>query len=102
LHGNISMRLSKRLKIIIKKAIKDNFGPVDTYLFGSRVDDSKKGGDIDIAIDVNCTAEDFRVKKIQFISSLLKLGFDLKIDLVQYQQKDKLFSDEIKKNSVML
>ena len=96
------MRLPKRLQSTIKKALIDSFGPVDIYLFGSRTDDNKKGGDIDIAVDVNCSPEDFRGKKIQFITLLFKLGFELKIDLVQYHQKDDFFSSEIKNNSILL
>jgi len=41
-------------------------------------------------------------KKIKFTSALLKLGYDLKIDLVQYHQKDSLFSNEIKNMSIKL
>ena len=47
------MRLSKRLKASLIKSILESFGEVDIYLFGSRTDDSKKGGDIDIAVDVD-------------------------------------------------
>jgi len=60
------MRLSKRIQNIIKKAVFENFGDVKVYLFGSRTDDTKKGGDIDIAIDTQIDKEEFRKKKIQF------------------------------------
>jgi len=76
------MRLSKRIQNIIKKAVFENFGDVKVYLFGSRTDDTKKGGDIDIAIDTQIDKEEFRKKKIQFFVSLLRVDFDLKIDLV--------------------
>jgi len=56
------MRLSKRLQHVIKAALNDSFGHVDTYLFGSRTDNNKKGGDIDIAVDVNLSHEKFREK----------------------------------------
>lgn len=96
------MRLPKRFQTLIKQTIQDSFGVVDIYLFGSRTDDSKKGGDIDIAIDSHLTKEVFREKKIQTISSLFKNGFDLKIDLVQYHSDDSFFTKEIKNNSIML
>jgi len=96
------MRLSKRLQNIIKKALSDSFGPVDVYLFGSRVDDSKKGGDIDLAIDTNISKEGFKKKKIQFISLMVRFGFDLKIDVVQYPQNNELFLNEIQSNSIKL
>ena len=41
------MRLSKRYIEVIKKYFKEFFENGEIYLFGSRVDDSKKGGDID-------------------------------------------------------
>jgi len=96
------MRLSNRLKKTIQQSIFDSFGEVNFYLFGSRVDDTKKGGDIDIAVDVNLSAEKFKQCKIQFFLSLMRLGYDLKIDLVPYKNNDKLLTAEIKKNALKL
>lgn len=42
------MRLNEQQKAALENAIKDVDGAV--YLYGSRVDDTKKGGDIDILI----------------------------------------------------
>lgn len=44
------MRLSKEEIKTIKKVIENKDEHARIYLFGSRVDDSKKGGDIDILI----------------------------------------------------
>ncbi len=96
------MRLSKRIQNIIKKAVFENFGDVKVYLFGSRTDDTKKGGDIDIAIDTQIDKEEFRKKKIQFFVSLLRVDFDLKIDLVQMKQSHTLFSNELENSRVIL
>ena len=96
------MRLSNRIIEIIKKSVENSFGDVDVYLFGSRVDDEKKGGDIDIAIDTNLSKNDFRKKKVKFISSMFRFGFDLKIDIVQYRQNNILFSNEINKHSIKI
>ena len=96
------MRLSKRIQNIIKKAVFENFGDVKVYLFGSRVDDTKKAGDIDIAIDTQIDKEEFRKKKIQFFVSLLRVDFDLKIDLVQMKQSHTLFSNELENSRVIL
>jgi len=38
------MRLSNRIHQIIKKNAINSFGHVNIYLFGSRTDDTKKGG----------------------------------------------------------
>ena len=42
------MRLSQRYVEVIKKQFQQFFQNGEIYLFGSRVDDSKKGGDIDL------------------------------------------------------
>ena len=96
------MRLSSRLQNVIQKAIVNSFGISTVYLFGSRVNDKKSGGDIDLAIDVNISQLEFKQKKIEFISNMLRYGFDLKIDLVMYNQNDSLFADEIKNNSIKI
>ena len=96
------MRLSSRLKNSIIKSIYNSFGNVDIYLFGSRVDDTKKGGDIDLAIDTAMSKKEFKANKIKFLVSMLKMGLDLKIDLVKYNQDDVLFSNEIHNNSVRI
>ncbi len=36
-----------RLSTLIKEATSSSFGDTDIFLFGSRVDDGKKGGDIE-------------------------------------------------------
>ncbi len=53
------------------------------WLFGSRVDDHKKGGDIDLYIETNYdNLVVIEQKKIQFISKLKKIIGDQKIDIV--------------------
>ena len=96
------MRLSRRIQNSIKKSIYDSFGDVDIYLFGSRVDDAKKGGDIDLAIDTKISKEEFKANKIKFLVSMVKMGLDLKIDLVKYNQDDSLFEKEISNNSIKI
>jgi predicted nucleotidyltransferase len=44
------MRISEYEKAVIIDAVKNADPDAKVWLFGSRVDDSKKGGDIDIAI----------------------------------------------------
>lgn len=96
------MRLSNRLCQIIKSSINESFGDVNIYLFGSRTDDSKFGGDIDIAIETNISRDEFRKNKIKFLSSLVKKDFDLKIDIVKYYKDQSLLSKEIEKNKILL
>jgi len=96
------MRLANRLKGHIKRCILNSFGDVDVFLFGSRVDDAKKGGDIDLAIDVDLSPVQFRQYKIKFMSELLRAGLDLKIDLVPFNSSDALLRDEINKTALKI
>jgi len=75
------MRLSKRVINILQNNITKSFGNVDIYLFGSRTDDNKRGGDIDLAIDTNISKQEFRKKKFLFLSLLMRIDFDYKIDI---------------------
>ncbi|MEA3352427.1 MAG: nucleotidyltransferase domain-containing protein [Campylobacterota bacterium] len=96
------MRLSKRTISILQDNIKKSFGNVNIYLFGSRTDDNKKGGDIDLAIDVNVSKQEFRKKKSLFLAMLMRIDFDYKIDIVNFNTSDELLSQEIKNNHIKL
>lgn len=96
------MRISVRMQNMIKESIFKSFGDVSVYLFGSRADNTKKGGDIDLAIDCNISNEEFKKSKIKFITTMIRLGFDFKIDLVKYNQDDSLLNNEIQNNSIKL
>jgi len=60
------MRLSKRIINILQNNIKKSFGDVNIYLFGSRTDDNKRGGDIDLAIETNISKQEFRKRNLYF------------------------------------
>ncbi len=96
------MRLEKIVTNKIKEAIYESFGNVNIYLFGSRTDDTKTGGDIDLAIDVDISRMEFRKNKIKFLTNLIKKDFDLKIDLVNYNTKDLLLKKQIEKNCILI
>ena len=97
------MRLSDRLQKLIVDGIRKSFGDTEIYLFGSRTDESKKGGDIDIALALDIDKDEFRSKKIQFKKYLFQKGYNLKIDLLQWNKNmDLLLQDEIKKNHLRL
>lgn len=78
------MRLTQKQLDAIKDAFFANFLAEDKiWLFGSRVDDLKKGGDIDFYIET-CYEDDHLVidKKIAFLRDLKKRIGDQKIDVV--------------------
>lgn len=59
------------------------FGPVDLRLYGSRIDDSKKGGDIDLLLIVPFEAkEPMQDVKHKILSKIKQNLGDRKIDLL--------------------
>ena len=74
------MRLSAQDIDTIKSVILAHIEDVKIYLFGSRVDDTKKGGDIDIFVESsqNVTFRD----EIKILAKLELCGIYRKVDLV--------------------
>jgi predicted nucleotidyltransferase len=75
------MRLTKEEIEIIKQVFLELFESGEIYLFGSRVDDSKRGGDIDLFIKTD-NKEKILDKKISFLSLLKQKIGDQKIDVI--------------------
>jgi predicted nucleotidyltransferase len=78
------MRLTEQQRSVIRAAVTETFGAgAGVWLFGSRVDDTKRGGDIDLLIetdqlDINAMAR----AEIALLTKLqLKLG-EQKIDVL--------------------
>jgi len=70
------MRLDERE--IIKKVIKQKLGDVKIYLFGSRADDKRRGGDIDIYIDKKLSLSE----KLDILAEFTLNGIERKVDLI--------------------
>lgn len=86
------MRLTDKQIVIIKESFKECFLFGDKlFLFGSRVDDSKRGGDIDLYIETNSENSDLVYKQKSKFNVLLqvKLG-EQKIDIVVKTPSDDL------------
>jgi predicted nucleotidyltransferase len=76
------MRIEKKDIIFIKKTIQIYFGNnAKVYLFGSRVDDNKKGGDIDLYIETDIK-ENILERKLKMLVELEKFLGEQKIDVV--------------------
>lgn len=76
----------------------------EVYLFGSRVDDSKKGGDIDLYIipEHKSNAEQLYNKKIKFLVALhLAIG-EQKVDVIIAKDKNRLIEKEARRTGVKL
>lgn len=77
------MRLSECEVARIKQIIAENFGPdARVRLFGSRTDDTRRGGDIDLLVESSLEREQAFRAKVEALTDLhLALG-EQKIDLV--------------------
>jgi predicted nucleotidyltransferase len=77
------MRISEQEIKLIKKLARQIFGNgTKVFLFGSRVDDRKKGGDIDLFITSDQKSNFTVSKKIDFLVELKSLIGDQKIDVI--------------------
>jgi predicted nucleotidyltransferase len=95
------MRLNQTYKNVIKSSFFDVFGQGEIYLFGSRVDDTKKGGDIDLYLIVTNHLNLFK-KKIKFLAKIKKELGEQKIDVVFNIDKDRPIEQEAKKWGIKL
>ena len=75
------MRLNDKYIMTIKNSFQEVFREGEIYLFGSRVDDSKRGGDIDLYLVVKDKSDLFR-KKLRFLAKIKKILGEQKIDVV--------------------
>lgn len=77
------MRLqTNEIQTIIKEARNIYGADVSVYLFGSRTDDSKRGGDIDILIRTDREEKMGVLARIRMIARLKLLLGDRKIDVI--------------------
>lgn len=97
------MRLSKNEISVIKREAQKQFGVnAVVYIFGSRVDDKKKGGDIDVYIETGLK-EDLLIKKIQFLVDVKNQIGEQKIDVViNNRTTDKYIFDVAKAEGIII
>ncbi len=87
------MRLTDNEKQIIQRTIYKYFGTqIKIFLFGSRLDDSKKGGDIDLYI-LQKTQEDTTYKRLLTKAKLEELLYK-PIDLIVSKEIKTLIDEE--------
>ena len=100
------MRLSPSEKETIRQKAREIFGNDSrVILFGSRVDDAKKGGDIDLLIEADGSSADLFSKKIRFITSLHMAFGERKIDVLtagSYKYNPPLIISVARKTGVEL
>jgi predicted nucleotidyltransferase len=92
------MRLKQKEIDYIKTAARECFGDnAKVYLFGSRVDDSKKGGDIDLYIETD-TRDNIIKRKFRMLALLEKALGEQKIDIVVNNFITEKFIYQVAKN----
>jgi len=95
------MRLNNYYIESIKQTFLSVFEDGNIYLFGSRVDDTKKGGDIDLFLELNDKSNLFE-KKIKFLAKLKQKIQDQKIDIVFNEDSSRLIEIEARKCAIIL
>lgn len=95
------MRLSKREIEAILQVAEDIYGTdVKVYLFGSRVDDSRRGGDIDLLVRTT-SAKRGILERVRMASRIKSLIGDQKIDIIGDYEDNQVVQEALK-NGILL
>ena len=95
------MRLTPYQQQAIKKHFLEVFKEGKIYLFGSRVDDDAKGGDIDLYLVVP-ELKELAVKRVNFLVALKRDIGEQKIDVVFDRGRDRPIDKIAKERGVRL
>jgi len=95
------MRLSTYEINSIKDTFKETFKDGKIFLFGSRVDDNKRGGDIDLYIQID-NKKEILSKKIKFLVNLKEKIGDQKIDLLISKDETRVIEKEALSKGIKL
>ncbi|NOQ29802.1 MAG: nucleotidyltransferase domain-containing protein [Helicobacteraceae bacterium] len=96
------MRLTQFEQNAIKKAFIETFENGDIFLFGSRVDNTQRGGDIDLYLVPDIKFDDERNRKIEFLIKLDEYIGEQKVDVVLAKDKSRLIEQEALKYGIEL
>lgn len=98
------MRLPLNAIAKIREAAKHHFGPqAKVWLFGSRVDDNKRGGDIDLYVEVDTPISDRVLKTCRMDAEIQTTLGEQKIDIVVFSPgQQRLRIHEIAKQTGVL
>ncbi len=77
------MRLSAQTRNVIRDTAREVFGPAaEVRLFGSRLDDTARGGDLDLLVILPASLDDSRRKTLTFVARLQRQLGDQSIDVL--------------------
>ena len=95
------MRLSKREIEAILQVAEDIYGTdVKVYLFGSRVDDSRRGGDIDLLVRTTSARKGI-LDRVRMAARIKSLIGDQKIDIIGEYEDNQVVREALK-NGILL
>lgn len=95
------MRLSKREIEVILQVAEDIYGTdVKVYLFGSRVDDSRRGGDIDLLVRTTSQKKGI-LDRVRMAARIKSLIGDQKIDIIGDYEDNQVVREALK-NGILL
>jgi predicted nucleotidyltransferase len=86
---------------MLLRAAREAFGAQRLIVYGSRLDDARRGGDFDLAVVTSLDRSAFRQAKVRFFKYLLLRDLDLPIDLVSYHDTHGLLRQEIDRGMVI-
>ena len=77
------MRLGETQQKVIHDMAAEVFGPeARVYLFGSRIDDNRRGGDIDLLVELDTPLENRAAAAARFAARLQRRLGDQRIDVL--------------------
>jgi predicted nucleotidyltransferase len=98
------LRLTQSEIEAIRCTYLDVFRNGSVYLFGSRVDDNQKGGDIDLYVvpENKLSSSQLLEKKIDFLVQLKNRIGEQKIDVVIAREQNRLIEQEALRKGIKL
>lgn len=94
------MRLGQEKIDVLKNKLKMLSSNAKIYLFGSRVDDSKRGGDIDLlVVSDEITKKDLRILRVEFFKHFGEQKLDIVLDNGEFKNP---FTKHIFQKAVLL
>jgi predicted nucleotidyltransferase len=94
------MRLEKEQIEVLKNKLKNLSSSAKLYLFGSRVDDTKKGGDIDLLVVADdLIKKDLRLLRVEFFKHFGEQKIDIVLDNGEFKDP---FTKHIFQKAVLL
>ena len=91
------MRLKEKEIAVIKDIIANVFGDARVYLFGSRLDMSKNGGDIDLFVVAKESSLEQKIKAL----AKLKRALHKPVDIVLHKDFDREIEQEALRGVVL-